>query len=847
MLRLVKKGVIEGADWFLYRFLKTKHKEKMAKLFTQSQKEALKKLMNPGKKRSQLKKIEQVKYRLYNLGFTEKGLTQLKEFANQNEESFLKRLAAWELAVYYANLYSKDGAKTCLHYIEQATMNDKDKDSLRRAAILKAESYQLLGEVDKAKSVISERLASQAHVDLYLAMASLTNDLGEKEKWINKIFKQYQLPEVTFTDEQENTAYDRLYVSNDNEKNSSTSAGQTAKVSIIIPAYNSETTIGTSIESMMNQTWENLEILVIDDCSTDNTKAVIQDYAEQDARVRLLTTEKNSGAYVARNVALQVATGDYVTINDADDWSHPEKVKTQVEHLEANPNTIGNFSQQARATEDLKFYRRGKPGIYVFANMSSFMFRRKKVFEKLGFWDSVRFAGDSEYVKRIKKVFGEKSIVELPTAPLSFMRQSESSLTGNSAFGFPGYFMGARKEYAEAHEHFHSNNENLYYPFPQTPRPFAIPELMQPQREEKVDGRRHFDVIIASEFRLLGGTNMSNVEEIKAQKKLGLRTGLIQMSRYDLNSVTDVNPKVRELIDGNEVSMLVYGEKVSCDVLIVRHPPILQDWQKYIPEVNAKHVRVIVNQPPKREYSAEGTILYELGQCAKHMKDYFGQIGQWYPIGPSIRKTLHEHHAEELPSVSLADEDWVNIIDVNEWKRAESKNDHDTIRIGRHSRDQYVKWPDQKEELLQIYPQTKPYEIYVLGGAKAPKKVLGELPANWTVYEFGELHPKEFLDQVDIFVYYTHPQWVEAFGRVIFEAMAVGVPVIIPPSYEPLFGDAAIYAEPHEVLTKVDEIMSDREAYERQVETAQVYVENHFGYTKHASRLEECLHEENGQ
>src|SRR5690625_6660334 len=100
---------------------------------------------------------------------------------------------------------------------------------------------------------------------------------------------------------------------------------------------------------------------------------------------------------------------------------------------------------------------------------------------------------------------------------------------------------------------------------------------MLPIRERKPNGRRHFDVIIASEFRLLGGTNMSNIEEIKAQKKLGLKTGLIQMSRYDLNSVTEVNPNVRDLIDGDDVQMLVYGEKVSCDVLIVRHPPILQD------------------------------------------------------------------------------------------------------------------------------------------------------------------------------------------------------------------------------------------------------------------------------
>src|SRR5699024_8523942 len=130
------------------------------------------------------------------------------------------------------------------------------------------------------------------------------------------------------------------------------------------------------------------------------------------------------------------------------------------------------------------------------------------------------------------------------------------------------------------------------YNFPQKNRPFAVPEPMLPDRSQEKP--RHFDVIIASEFRLLGGTNMSNIEEIKAHKEHGLKTGLIQMYRYDLNSVNTINPKVREQIDGETVQMLVYGEEVSCDTLIVRHPPILQDWQKYLPKVNAKQVRVIV-------------------------------------------------------------------------------------------------------------------------------------------------------------------------------------------------------------------------------------------------------------
>src|SRR5699024_1453481 len=125
--------------------------------------------------------------------------------------------------------------------------------------------------------------------------------------------------------------------------------------------------------------------------------------------------------------------------------------------------------------------------------------------------------------------------------------------------------------------------------------------------------------------------------------------------------------------------------------------------------------------------------------------------------------------------------------------------------------------------------------------ADAPKKVMGELPSNWVVHPFGDMEPRAFLKELDFFVYYTHPDWVEAFGRVIFEAMATGVPVIIPPIYKELFGDAAIYAEPEDVQGVIEHLAQDPELYDTHVQQAWDYVENNFGYTKHASRLMDGL------
>ncbi|WP_270847830.1 glycosyltransferase family 2 protein [Candidatus Collinsella stercoripullorum] len=89
-------------------------------------------------------------------------------------------------------------------------------------------------------------------------------------------------------------------------------------VSVIIPAYNAETTIGSTLKSLINQTYNKLEILVIDDGSSDKTAEVVEDYIATDSRVNLKRRD-NGGAGAARNAGLEMVTGDYVTFVDSDD------------------------------------------------------------------------------------------------------------------------------------------------------------------------------------------------------------------------------------------------------------------------------------------------------------------------------------------------------------------------------------------------------------------------------------------------------------------------------------------------------------------------------------------------
>jgi len=770
--------------------------------------------------------------RLYNHGFTERTLAELQKLVDDN---IFQTSAAWELALWHANQYTPANARKCLTYLDIAAKGNWDTERLCGMTILKIECHDILGDQEKGRREAANALRKEFHADLCLAAANLEQTFSEKIRWINRVFERWGLSAISSTPSSNPTFFDCLTPGFSHQAQP-TSSSEDPKVSVIIPAFNAEKTIATAIESLLNQTWQNLEIMIVDDDSTDNTRQIVSKYEQNDSRIRLINASLNQGPYVARNLALKHATGDFVTCHDADDWSHPEKISIQVHHLLENPTVIANISQLSRAGNDLKFFRRGSPGRYININMSSLMFRRQPVMEKAGYWDSVRFGADGEFRRRLEKIFGEKKIVHLKTGPLSFLRQSQGSLTGNRHFGYHGFFMGARKEYRESHDYYHTTTENLFFEFPLKNRPFPVPKPLLPEQKSQTN-RRHFDVIMVSDFRLPGGTTASNIEEIKAQIKLGLCTGLVQMSRYDLNPSRTINPNLRNLIDGEKVHFIVYGEKASCDMLILRHPNILQERQQYIPDITAGEIRVIINQTPLKHYGGNALRYYDFKSCVQNLKYYFGQKGLWHPIGPLVRTAITQHHAKELNHIHLDESNWFNIINVPHWQRDNRPSAGDKIIIGRHSRDDRVKWPAKSDEMLSVYPASDKYAVHILGGADVPKKILGRLPNNWHIHEFGSMHPRDFLARLDVFVYYTHPDWVESFGRVIFEAMAVGVPVIIPPDYTDLFAEAAIYAEPCEVQEKIQHLMNDADYYDLQVKKAYHYVEKNFGYSQHAARL----------
>lgn len=108
------------------------------------------------------------------------------------------------------------------------------------------------------------------------------------------------------------------------------------KVSIITPNYNCSNYISQTIKSVIAQTYSNWEMIIVDDCSTDDSYELALEYSKHDSRIMVLRNEKNSGAALSRNKALDKAQGEYIAFLDSDDLWMPEKLEKQIRFMQKN-------------------------------------------------------------------------------------------------------------------------------------------------------------------------------------------------------------------------------------------------------------------------------------------------------------------------------------------------------------------------------------------------------------------------------------------------------------------------------------------------------------------------------
>lgn len=189
-------------------------------------------------------------------------------------------------------------------------------------------------------------------------------------------------------------------------------------VSVLIPAYNAEKTINRCIESILHQTYENIEVIIVNDGSTDNTLSVLSNYAKKDRRIAIYN-QKNRGVSATRNVCLKNAHGDYVLYVDADDWIEANMIQQMLELMKDADIVFcesdhAETSEQVESVDNVKIeYWDQKTQLYEFMKhkrMTGMLWNkliRRSLTEDVWFNEKTGYGEDAEFLWKILKKSGK--------------------------------------------------------------------------------------------------------------------------------------------------------------------------------------------------------------------------------------------------------------------------------------------------------------------------------------------------------------------------------------------------------------------------------------------------------
>ncbi|UCH15261.1 MAG: glycosyltransferase, partial [Bacteroidales bacterium] len=201
-------------------------------------------------------------------------------------------------------------------------------------------------------------------------------------------------------------------------------------VSIIMPVYNGEKYLKDAVNSVLEQSYKEFELIIIDDCSTDTTSQILAEYEKMDSRIKVYYNNKNLGVSKSLNLALNMAKGMFIARIDSDDVWFKEKLRKQIEHLANNPSTyllgtakkVINESGNIINTKEKQFFAYAQIKRQILKNNlfchSSVIFRRS-ILNDAGYYNE-RFLNSEDYEFWIRVLAKRKA--EILPEPLVYYR-----------------------------------------------------------------------------------------------------------------------------------------------------------------------------------------------------------------------------------------------------------------------------------------------------------------------------------------------------------------------------------------------------------------------------------------
>jgi glycosyltransferase involved in cell wall biosynthesis len=313
-------------------------------------------------------------------------------------------------------------------------------------------------------------------------------------------------------------------------------------VSVVMTCFEPGPELLTAVRSVLDQSWRNLELLLVDDASGPAYTDVLVEAAGLDGRVQLIRQRTNGGTYRARNRAIGMARGSLITGLDSDDWAHPRWIERQIAPLLADPDLVMSVAEGIRCTGDLE------PAItpelrLTETRSTSVMYRAAEIREHTGFYDAVLKSGDTEFKLRIQRHFGSGRVAFLRDRYLTAVRHRAGSLSDAEVAA--EWVTPARAAYETAFRHWHKRmRQSRSKPFlaaSPPERPFPAPrELL-----ERGAASERFDLVAAADWRRLDRSRRELLTESAEAAADGEAVGLVHYPAWDaLDGATAIAPEV---------------------------------------------------------------------------------------------------------------------------------------------------------------------------------------------------------------------------------------------------------------------------------------------------------------
>lgn len=507
-------------------------------------------------------------------------------YADDKVNPKLRFLAAWNAACWY---YFVEDYATALALADLIREIDPSYTLTKITTMIYAYSYLALRQTADAQRVLGNYLQSNASdTDMRLAYSNTFADDEVRLQHINQVYVDYGMAPIERIDTRRPLSLENIIA------RPAPIHGH-LKVSVIIPTYNSADKLGIAIDSILAQSWKNLEIIVVDDCSPDETYEVAQAYSKKDPRVIALRQPQNGGAYIARNTGLQHVTGDLITTHDGDDWSHPQKIEKQVQFLQAHPDVMGVCTYWIRAEHSLHFRQDWRLNSHLIHwSHSSFIFHRS-ILADIGSWDRVVVGGDTEFIWRVQAKYGKSSVRRiLPEIPLAFALDDQGSLTRSKATHVKTIHYGLRHIYRSSAQYWHQKKDVALRENSGT-RPFPAPLSMLTRNPDTLV----VDVLLVADFT---DVSMSEALFNAAQKlyKQGKTLALFHWPFFEARTAP-LSSWYFEILESCHASPLVHGQDIRCQNTWVADHRLLTYVPEQLPSVSTETGSILVDASFNRD------------------------------------------------------------------------------------------------------------------------------------------------------------------------------------------------------------------------------------------------------